>query len=248
MLLRIFLSILLIQCVFFVLAAWRRTDLFTDISYGGTFVLIAVRLFFQKSDFTALQWLITFCIVLWWVRLAWYLFLRILYIKTDKRFDGMRDNRKHFGKFRLLQAVSIFVIWLASNVLLLDAWPHPFHVWIVIGFVIFAYGRYLETKADRQKFHFKKQYPDRFVNVWLRARARHPNYFGEILVWWWIFLMCVTQFSWRQVVTIVSPLFITRLLLAVSGIPPLEAQHDKKYGDDPDYQQRKNETNLLVPF
>lgn len=248
MLLHVLLVIVLIQWFFYGLAVRRKTDIFTDISYGGTFVLIALWLFLTQSDFTWVQVLITFCVVLWWVRLAWYLFLRILYMKKDRRFDGMRDNRKSFGKFWLLQTFSIFIIGLAPNLLLLDAWPHWFHIWILIWAVIFAYGRYVQAVADWQKFTFKKQYPKQFVNVWLWSKARHPNYFGEILMWWWIFLISATQFSWRQLISVLSPVFITFLLLKVSGIPLLEEQHDKKYGDDPDYHEWKARTKLLVPW
>ena len=244
----VFLVILAVQFTFFVLAARRKTDVFTDISYGWTFVVLALWMYIAVAPWSWLSALLTFCLVLWWIRLAWYLFIRILCMKKDKRFDAMREKPKQFGKFRALQAISIWIIFL-SSLLVYTHGVVELSLLSWLGFLFFLLWWLIETVADWQKFKAKRKYPEKFVSHGLRAKARHPNYFGEMLLWWWIFLLGSPAYQWWEWgLALLSPLFICFLLLKVSGIPLLEQQHDKRYGNDPTYQAWKKKTNLLLPL
>ena len=97
-----------IQIVFFVLAASFKTDKFTDLSYGLTFVAVALFIFFTKSNQNFVQTMIALLITVWGLRLAGYLFVRIIKTKKDARFDTIRDNPIKFAKFWFFQAISIF--------------------------------------------------------------------------------------------------------------------------------------------
>jgi len=147
--------------------------------------------------------------------------------------------------FWFFQAITIFVILLP---LLLLPKTANYSVLGIIGLGVWALGFLTETIADWEKYQFKKRNPKKWVDVGLWSKARHPNYFGEMLCWWGIFLFAVPSLSGIAYLAILSPLYITLLLLFGSGVPMLEKQHDKKYGDDKEYREYKKRTNLLFPF
>src|SRR3990167_10194564 len=214
-----------IQIVFFILAASFRTDKFTDLSYGLTFVAVVLILFFTKSNQSLVQSITVFLITVWGIRLAGYLFLRILKTKKDVRFDKIRNDPVKFAKFWFLQAISIFIILLPALVILnSDKTTNFSYLWI--GFMISAGGLTIETIADQQKFTFKNKTPnkDRWIATGLWKYSRHPNYFGEILIWWGIYIIALPHLENWLYLTITGPLFITSLLLFVTGIPTLEKQ------------------------
>jgi steroid 5-alpha reductase family enzyme len=108
----------------------------------------------------------------------------------------------------------------------------------------------VEAVADAQKsaFRAKDENRGRFVTRGLWRYSRHPNYFGEILVWWGLFVYAVPVLHGAAYAVVIGPVFITLLLLFVSGIPLLERSADEKYGDDPAYRDYKRRTSILVPL
>ncbi|KAJ1495927.1 hypothetical protein T484DRAFT_1760916, partial [Baffinella frigidus] len=87
-----------------------------------------------------------------------------------------------------------------------------------------------------------------YCDIGLWKISRHPNYFGEIFLWWGIFITCSAVFEYEMWVSIVGPLFLTFLLFYVSGIPLLEDSADKKHGSKPEYLDYKKSTSVLIPF
>ena len=112
----------------------------------------------------------------------------------------------------------------------------------VAGFVV-------EVIADQQKSRFREDPANagRFINVGLWARSRHPNYFGEILLWAGISVMAIPYLSGIQWVVMLSPLFVYALLTRVSGIPTLVRRGQELWGDDPAYQAYVASTPRLLP-
>ncbi|HJM17784.1 MAG TPA: DUF1295 domain-containing protein, partial [Candidatus Poseidoniia archaeon] len=87
---------------------------------------------------------------------------------------------------------------------------------------------------------------EKWCDAGLWKYSRHPNYFGNIMLWFGIFIFCYNyDVPWW---TVIGPLWTTFLLLFVSGIPLLEASADKKYGEDPEYIRYKKETSILIPL
>ena len=177
---------------------------------------------------------------LWGVRLTSYLFYRILVTGKDERFDDKnRGFSLEFAAFWVVQA--IWVMLVSSPVIILNArcdidpamgaadW---------VGLSMWLVGWLTETVADQQKFAFRQNPANkgRFCNTGLWAVSRHPNYFGEILLWWGLFMACVAVFpevacandacetSYGAWASVLGPLFLTFLLFYVSGIPLLEAR------------------------
>ncbi len=237
---------LLIQIFFFIIAAINKTDKVTDLSYGLTFILITI-FSFISSDQAPVHWLLLAMIAIWGVRLSGYLFIRIMKIKVDDRFNKIRNSVVEFGKFWLLQAISVWIIMLPAIVFF--AQSSSLRVWSILGLVIWLTGLTIETTADIQKFQYKNnpKNKNRWTDVGLWKYSRHPNYFGEMMCWWGVFLFCLPTFNNYQFLTVVGPMFITFLLLFVSGVPPLEKRYLSKFGDNQDYQDYLKNTNLLVP-
>jgi steroid 5-alpha reductase family enzyme len=118
------------------------------------------------------------------------------------------------------------------------------------GAVLWLIGLVIETVSDAQKsaFKSKKTEGERFITSGLWRYSRHPNYFGEILLWWGLFLYAVPFLEGAAFAVVIGPVFITLLLLFVSGIPLLEKSADAKFGEDPAYQEYKRRTSILVPL
>lgn len=241
---------LLIQTGFFFGASLQKTDKFTDLSYGLTFVVISFLTWWVNSSPTFSQTLLLTMVTFWGIRLAIFLFIRVIYTKKDKRFDGVRESFWLFARFWLLQGLSVPIILLPSLLVLSSKLNLTFGWWQVIGTTIFGGGFIIETLADWQKFVFKNNPKNKgqWTDVGLWSLARHPNYFGEMAVWWGIFVYALPYLSGWQYLSIIGPAYITSLLLFVSGIPPLEKSYQKRFGQNKDYQSYRRRTNLLVPF
>jgi len=104
--------------------------------------------------------------------------------------------------------------------------------------------------ADRQKSHFKadSQNDGRFINTGLWSWSRHPNYFGEIVLWIGVAVITLPVLQGWQWLTLISPVFITLLLTRISGVPMLEARADEKWGGQEDYEIYKRSTSVPIPW
>ena len=244
-----FLLALAVNGAFFAVAAVRKTDVVTDLSYSLTFALLAVVLFFTGAQ-EPVQLVASLLVLAWAVRLGGYLFRRILRMKVDHRFDQMRDDPLRFARFWLLQAITVAVVMLPVSYLLDRNHSPHFGTWAIAGACVWLTGFVLETVADAQKSAFKAKDENRrrFIAGGLWRYSRHPNYFGEMLVWWGLFVYAVPVLHGAAFAVVAGPVFITLLLLFVSGIPPLERIADEKHGSDPAYRDYKRRTSILVPL
>jgi steroid 5-alpha reductase family enzyme len=198
-----------------------------------------------------LRILLAAAIMIWAARLGGYLFYRIMKIGKDERFDDKRSSFVEFLKFWVLQALVVWLVMLPSSLFLVRRTPAESGIALPLtGFALFLAGLIIEAVSDVQKFRYKLD-PGRrahWVDVGLWRLSRHPNYFGEILLWWGLFLVVVPSLEWWGWFTVIGPLTITVFLLFVSGIPLLEKSGDKKYGSNPEYLAYKERTSLLIPL
>ena len=251
---------ILLQACFFTLATIFKTDKFTDITYSLNFVLLAGGLLFVQylsGDVHLRSLVLAGIIMLWGLRLGAYLLTRILRIEKDDRFDGMREGFISFLKFWIFQALVVWLVLLPATLALslrADAQP----AWglldsVALGLWILGFG--IEAVADHQKFVFRNdsQNDGEWIQSGLWRYSRHPNYFGEILLWWAVFLLAFPPLLtlnaiWPLAVALLGPLSITLILLFVSGIPLLEEKADRRYSDRADYQAYKRGTSILIPW
>jgi steroid 5-alpha reductase family enzyme len=239
-----------INLLFFLLASAFKTDKFTDFTYGLTFIILALLFLLKNQTFYRYQLLLAVMVILWGVRLITYLLVRILKIKKDRRFNKIRENPLKFLQFWVFQGLAVWAIMLPSIYLLNKIESRLLSPVMVLGIIIWAFGLLIETVSDLQKFSFKNNPKNK--NLWIQSGlwkySRHPNYFGEMLCWWGIFIYTLPYLQGLSWLTIFGPIFITFILLFVSGIPPLEKRYDKRYADNKEYQEYKERTSILIPL
>ncbi|KAH9626659.1 hypothetical protein KSS87_014574 [Heliosperma pusillum] len=174
----------------------------------------------------------------------WEIFIRILQWGEDRRFDEMRQNLGKLAIFWIFQAVWVWTVSLPVTVVNASFREPSLHAADIIGWIIWLIGFAFEATADQQKLSFKNSPENRgtWCNVGLWKYTRHPNYFGEIFLWWGIFLSSTPVLNGAEWLVIMGPIFLTLLLLFVSGIPLLEESADKKYGNTENYRLYKKVT------
>jgi steroid 5-alpha reductase family enzyme len=155
-----FLIALLLNAGFFAIAAIRKTDVVTDLSYSLSFAVLAIVLPFVGAR-EPVQLIASLLVLVWAVRLGGYLFRRILRIKVDHRFDEMRDKPLRFARFWLLQAISVAVIMLPASYLFGRDSAPGFGFWAIAGAAIWFIGLLIEAVADAQKSAFKAKSANR---------------------------------------------------------------------------------------
>ena len=240
---------LAIQAFFFAFAAGFRSDKVTDLSYGLSFIALAGFLLLRAGSAGPAQIVLALMIVVWAVRLITYLVRRILLMGHDPRFDRMRGNFPRFLAFWTFQGLFVWGLmlpvtaWFAWHV---PASLQPVH-WLGLG--IWAVGLGLESVADAQKFAHKRN-PGRsrgWVGHGLWRWSRHPNYFGEMIVWWGVFVFVGADLAGWSWLGVIGPLALVGLLRFGTGIPQLEKSAERKWGNDPAYREYVAATNLLIP-
>jgi steroid 5-alpha reductase family enzyme len=228
----------------FLVAYLLQTDKITDISYSLTFVAIALYSFFQ-SDQSIIDILLNFTVVLWAVRLGSYLLYRIKVMGHDKRFDEIRTNFVSFLTFWVMQGLTCFIVMIPiikANM----AEGKSLNSFIIVGLILAAFGLTIETIADVQKFRFKRSNPDQFMKSGLWSSLQHPNYSGELLFWWALFIASIPFTTWYFV--IIGPLWITFIITKFSGIPILQKKWQENYGSDPSFQDYQKRSYKLIPY
>lgn len=243
---------LIINGLFFIFAALLKTDVFTDITYSLSFTVLSVVLyaFYQPTSLVSL--LVLASVLLWAFRLGGYLFVRILRIKVDHRFDDRRNSVIAFGSFWLLQAITVWIVMLPVFGITSNdtrASQTPLASILVFG-ILWIVGFGIQVIADSQKFVFKSkpENKDRFMNEGIWNYSRHPNYFGEIVMWWALALHGIFVYQGFQWLYLIGPAFISLMLIFVSGIPLLAKSAEAKWGNDPAYREYRDHTSLLIPL
>lgn len=238
------------QLLFFIITALLKFDKVTDFAGSTNFIIIAVLTLVVKGTWHFRQVVLTLLAVIWGTRLALFLLMRILQWGEDRRFDEMRDNLGKLAFFWMFQAVWVWAVSLPVTVVNASDRDPSLQAVDIIGWVMWSVGMIVEATADQQKLKFKNAPENRgkWCNVGLWKYSRHPNYFGEILLWWGIFVASTPLLEGAEWLIILGPIFLTLLLLFVSGIPLLEVSADKKFGNVAAYRIYKGTTSPLIPL
>jgi steroid 5-alpha reductase family enzyme len=182
------------------------------------------------------------------VRLASFLFLRIAKAGKDSRFDVIKTKPIRFLLAWTLQGLWVLLTAAAALAVITGGVREPLGIIGIVGITIWAIGMLIEIISDRQKSNFRAN-PDnagKFIHTGLWAWSRHPNYFGEILLWTGMAIVAVPVLQGWQWATLVSPVFVTFLLTRVSGVPMLEEAADERWGGQDDYEHYKRTTPVLI--
>ena len=237
------------QWLAFVPARLLKTERFYDLTGSLTYIAVTVAAVVTAAAPAGAQWLIAAMILVWAGRLGSFLFRRIHAAGGDQRFDHIKVSSSRFFVAWTLQGAWVVMTSCAAVSAILSVQPPAVGVIFAIGAVMWVAGFVIEVVADRQKSRFRADPVNegRFINTGLWARSRHPNYFGEILLWAGIAVMAIPYLSGTQWVVMLSPLFVYALLTRVSGVPTLVRRGQQLWGDDPAYQAYLSSTPLLMP-
>ncbi|PIA33575.1 hypothetical protein AQUCO_04100187v1 [Aquilegia coerulea] len=238
------------QLVFFIITALLKFDKVTDFAGSTNFIILSIVTLVLKGDWHFRQVILTLLVVIWGLRLGLFLLMRILQWGEDRRLDAMRCNFGKLAVFWTFQAVWVWTVSLPVTVVNASDSHPSIQAVDIVGWIMWAVGLLVEATADQQKLLFKNSTQNRgkWCNVGLWKVSRHPNYFGELLLWWGIFVASTPILEGAEWLVIFGPLFLSLLLLFVSGIPLLEESADKKFSNKADYRFYKKTTSPLIPL
>lgn len=226
----------------------KRNDI-ADIAWGLGFVLMAWSSFLLGENYSQRGILVGLLVSVWGIRLASHIFKRNRTKTEDYRYAQWRKDwgkwfylRSYFqiyllqGMLLYLIAIPIFIInqYAGAEIGLLD----------MVGLMIWLIGFGFEAIGDAQLKNFINDPVNKgnLMQSGLWQYTRHPNYFGEVTMWWGIWVISLSALF--SIFSIISPLAISFLILKVSGIPMLE----KKYEGRTDFEEYKKRTSAFFPL
>ena len=238
-----------IQWVAFLPAFAMQTETFYDLTGSLSFLTaVTVAIVLSKAnDIRSL--LLAGMIALWALRLGTFLFTRVRAAGEDRRFREIKPNFARFMLTWTLQGLWVSFSTATALVVMTSTTPVGMDIFMVVGFVVWLFGFVLEVIADQQKraFNANPANKGKFIRSGLWAWSRHPNYFGEIVLWIGVTIIALPVLRGWQWVTLISPLFITLLLTRLSGVPLLEKRADDEWGGQAEYEAYKAKTPVLIP-
>lgn len=235
-----------LQWIAFIPAYLYQTERYYDLMGAATYLTVTLLALLQRADPRAL--LLAALIGVWALRLGSFLFFRIRADGNDRRFDRIKPHAFRFLQTWTLQGLWVLVTAGAALSAMTSVNAVALGLPALIGALLWLIGFLIEVIADGQKRRFRRDPGNRgqFIRGGLWAWSRHPNYFGEMLLWCGIAVIAAPALHGLQLFTLVSPLFVYLLLTRVSGIPLLEAQAQRRWGDDPEFQRYRRDTPALL--
>ncbi|HNH03577.1 MAG TPA: DUF1295 domain-containing protein [Anaerolineales bacterium] len=239
----------LIQWLVFIPAYLMQTEKFFDLTGSLTYISVTIIAVIFSGTMDGRSVLLAALVVIWAVRLGSFLFNRIRKAGKDDRFDEIKPSFIRFLNVWTIQGLWVTFTMAAALVAITTSTKKGLDAFAIIGLVIWVFGFVFEVVADSQKSRFNANPANkgRFIQTGLWARSRHPNYFGEIVLWLGIAVIAIPVLQGWQWVALISPLFVTLLLTRVSGVPLLEKKADQKWGGQEDYEAYKKKTPVLIP-
>ncbi|WP_421792731.1 DUF1295 domain-containing protein [Hyphobacterium sp.] len=232
----------------FIPSAIAKTEKFYDLTGSLTYMSVMAFAVLQSAPVDWRALLVAGCVVIWSMRLGIFLFARISEDKADQRFNEIKQNPARFFVTWTLQGLWVSLTAACALMVITTQTPQPVDLFLIIGLAMWVAGFAIEVIADNQKRAFKRDPANdgQFIQTGLWAWSRHPNYFGEILLWIGIAVTALPVLAGPQWVVLISPVFVILLLTRVSGIPLLEKAADVRWGDNAAYQAYKARTPVLL--
>lgn len=239
----------IIQWIVFIPAFIFQSEKFFDLTGSLTYILVIITGLVLSNSQDSRSILLLAMVVIWAARLGSFLFLRIHKAGKDDRFDEWKP-----AFFRYLNVWNIQGLWVSftmasATIAISSNNAQELDIFAWIGAIVWLVGLIIEMTADGQKRRFNEDPANtgKFIQSGLWSHSRHPNYFGEIVLWIGVAIVVIPVLQGWQWIAMISPVFVTLLLTRVSGIPLLEAKADKKWGGQSDYETYKKSTPALIP-
>ena len=242
--------IFILQWIVFIPSYLLSTEHFFDLTGSITFITVSI-LAFLMNDFKNLrQWIVLILILIWALRLGSFLFLRIRKAGEDSRFTTIKKDFSVFFLTWNLQGLWVLFTLFGALTILTSNNNSNFGILDIIGILIWIIGFVIEVVSDRQKSEFKnnKSNAGQFIQSGLWKYSRHPNYFGEILIWTGMAVIGISIYSGLGWLGLISPFFVFVILNYISGVRLLEKQANERWGSNNAYQSYKQKTPVLFPY
>lgn len=240
------LAVFFYMSLFFFIGLLKKDNSIVDIAWGTGFLVVAVISLIVSGNFAIKKLLVTVLVCLWGIRLTLHIYNRNKGKDEDFRYANWRKSWKYFNLrsfFQIFMLQGFLMILISLSVISINSSPVSTLSFLgYFGIIIWIIGFLFEVIGDFQLREFvRRKKPGQIMQTGLWKYTRHPNYFGESVLWWGIYLLALSSGSFW---TILSPLLITYLLLFVSGIPLLE----EKYKDNPEFIEYKKKTSMFFPW
>ena len=239
----------LVHLIIFIPSFIYKTEKFFDFTGSLAFLSIMIFSVYLKNSIIGsidIHSIILFIFIsIWTIRLGSFLFYRIFKTGHDPRFNELKQSFLPFLMTWTLSATWVVLTLLPAMVILTSSISADISYFTFLGAIIWLFGFLFEVLADFQKTNFKNNSENKgqFITEGLWGLCRHPNYFGEIILWFGIWIITFPLLSGWEYITLISPFFVYLLLTSVSGINLVE----KKWKDSKEYQEYKKRVPELIP-
>lgn len=239
----------LVQWAVFVPSFKARTEHYFDLTGSLTYQLLAVLALLLTDNADTRTVILAAMILVWAIRLGLFLFRRVRSAGKDGRFDKLKHDWARFLMTWTLQGLWVTFTAAAALAAMTSGAKQGLGVIGVIGIIVWVLGFGIEVVSDQQKSAWRADPANdgQFIQVGLWAWSRHPNYFGEVLLWVGVAILAAPVLQGWQYITLLSPVFVFLLLNKISGVPMLEKRADKRWGGQPDYEAFKRRTPVFFP-
>ena len=239
----------IIQWLAFIPAYIQQTEKFYDLVGSITYLSVTWIAVLLSPVVDSRSGLLVAIVSIWAIRLGTFLFRRVRAAGEDRRFREVKTSFVRFLIYWTVQGLWVSLTLAAALAAITSMTRRDLGIYAFFGFLLWVVGFSIEVIADRQKSKYRADLhnADKFINTGLWSWSRHPNYFGEILLWIGVAIIAIPVLSGWQWLTLISPIFVTILLTRVSGIPILEKLADEKWGGQAEYEDYKAKTPVLIP-
>jgi steroid 5-alpha reductase family enzyme len=238
----------LIQWLALVPAYLLQSERFYDLTGSITYISVTTLAVLLGPGIDARSILLLALVVIWAVRLGAFLFRRVRRAGKDARFDEIKPSLPRFLLAWTLQGLWVTFTLSAALAAITADTREGLSLFALAGLLVWIVGFAVEVVADTQKSRFRADPDNRgtFIDAGLWAWSRHPNYFGEIVLWIGVAVIALPILRGWQWITLISPVFVAVLLTRISGVPLLEKRADEKWGGQEDYEAYKARTPVLI--
>ena len=229
-----------------------QTEKFYDLTGSVTYLSVVWFVFLSTYQSISLNFgnlILVLLISIWTIRLGLFLFMRIHKAGEDKRFRTIKTSASQFFMTFTISCLWVTLCSMCALVAISSPEGLVMNALTYVGIILFIIGFGIEIVADNQKTAFRsiEANKDSFITSGLWSKSRHPNYFGEVLLWFAIAVISFSSLEGLQLITLISPVFTYILLVYVSGVRMLEDMNDKKWADNEQYKSYKKNTPMLFP-
>lgn len=238
-----------IQLIVFIPSFIFRTEHYYDLTGGITYISTVVIALILKNSYQAIDLislLLGSMVIIWATRLSSFLFLRVKKSGEDVRFKKIKHSFSWFLMTFMLQGMWVFMC-IFPALIVISSFNSEINNYAIVGSTVWLFGFLFEIVADNQKSNFNKFNKGEFISTGLWSITRHPNYFGEFILWLGITIASLGYIDHYKYIVMLTPIFVYLLLTRVSGVNLLEEIGEKRWGDSKEYQKYKKETPLFFP-